>query len=169
MSIRVSGTSVAVAGGVLMVAAAAGTIVYGLLGARPVVIERGELGPGQPWQLVASEQADGLRLSLDGASMSQVYSSAERFGALPARGYWAGGHGPGNSVFYYGPAPAAAEYAVFTAPGRQPLVVRTRPIPDSIGLPPARFFIVHTPGDGDVTWKVTLKDAHGHVVPFSSF
>src|SRR5207253_6349898 len=60
MAIRISGISVAAVGGALMVLAAAGTIVYGLLGARPVVIERGQLGTGQPWQLVASEQADGL-------------------------------------------------------------------------------------------------------------
>jgi hypothetical protein len=169
MAMRVSGVSVAATGGVLMVLAAAGTIAYGLLGERPVVIERGQLGPGHPWQLVASEQADGLRLSLDGASMSQVYSSAEAFGSRPSSGYWTGGLGPGNSIFYYGPAPAAARYAVFTAPGKQPLIVPTRPIPDSIGLPPARFFIAHPPGNGNVTWKVTLKDSAGHAVPFSSF
>ena len=58
---------------------------------------------------------------------------------------------------------------MFSAPGRQPLVVPTRPIPNSIGLPSARFFIVRTPGGGKVTWKVTLKDAAGHVVPFASF
>jgi hypothetical protein len=169
MSIRVSGLSVAVVGGVLMVLAAAGTIVYGLLGARPVVIERGQLGAGQPWQLVASEQADGLRLSLDGGSMSQVYSSAETFSDQPASRYWAGGPGPGDSTFYYGPAPATAQYAVFSAPGRQPLVVPTRPIPNSIGLPSGRFFIVRTPGRGNVGWRVILKDAAGHVVPFTSF
>jgi hypothetical protein len=161
--------SVAVTVGVLMVLAAIGTIVYGLLGARPVVIDRGQLGPGHPWQLVASEQADGLRLSLDGASLSQVYSSAETFGSRPSSGFWAGGPGPDNAIFYYGPTPAAARYAVFTAPGRQPLIVPTRPIPDSIGLPPGRFFIVHPPGNGDVPWKVILKDAAGRVVPFASF
>jgi hypothetical protein len=169
MAIRVSGMSVAAVGGVLMVLAAAGTIVYGLLGARPVVIERGALGTGQAWQLVASEQADGLRLSLDGASMSQVYSSAEAFSDRPSRGYWAGGPGPGDSTFYYGPAPTTAQYAVFSAPGRRPLVVPTRPIPNSIGLPSGRFFIVCTRGRGNVTWRVTLKDADGHVVPFASF
>jgi hypothetical protein len=169
MAIRVSGMSVAAAGGGLMVLAAAGTIVYGLLGARPVVIERGQLGPGESWQLVASEQADGLRLSLDGASTSLVYSSAESFSNRPRDGYWTGGAGPGHSTFYYGPAPSAATYAVFTAPGRQPLVVPTRPIPNSIGLPSARFFIVDPPGGAEVTWKVTLEDAAGHVIPFASF
>jgi hypothetical protein len=101
--------------------------------------------------------------------MSQVYSSAETFSNRPTSGYWSGGPGPGNSVFYYGPAPATARYAVFTASGRQPLVVLTRPIPDSIGLPSGRFFIVDPPGNGGVAWKVTLKDADGNVVPFTSF
>ena len=64
---------------------------------------------------------------------------------------------------------ATAQYALFSAPGRPSLVVPTRPIPDSIGLPSGRFFIVRTPGRGNVTWRVTLKDADGHVVPFASF
>lgn len=133
-----------------------------------VVLERGYLGR-QPWQLVAWEQGGLLGLALDGASQKNQYSGGVGFSAGPSAGFWMEETGPGDSIFYYGPASVSAKYAVFTARGYVPIIVRTRPIPQKDGLPSGRFFVADPPGPASVTWDVKLKDAAGHIVPFTDF
>ena len=133
-----------------------------------VVLERRDLGR-QSWQLVAWEQGGLLGLALDGASQKIQYSGGLGFCAGPAAGFWLEVAGPGGSTFYYGPAPASARYAVFTAPGHAPVIVRTSPIPQQDGLPSGRFFVTDPPGSASVTWDVKLEDAAGHTVAFVEF
>lgn len=133
-----------------------------------VVLEHGYLGQRQ-WQLVAWEQGGLLGLALDGASQKDQYSGGLGFSAGPSAGFWLEASGPGESIFYYGPASVSARYAVFTAPGYAPIVVPTRPIPREDGLPSGRFFVADPPGLASVVWDVKLKDAAGHIVSFTNF
>ena len=133
-----------------------------------VALERGHLGR-QSWQLVAWEQGGLLGLALDGASQKTQYSGGLGFCAGPAAGFWLEAEGPGDSTFYYGPAPASARYAVFTASGHAPVIVPTSPIPQEDGLPSGRFFVTDPPDSASVTWDVKLEDAAGHTVAFSDF
>ena len=133
-----------------------------------VVLERGHLGR-HPWQLVAWEQGGYLGLGLDGESLKQQYSGGVGFCRGPAAGFWLLASGPQGSDFYYGPAPVSATYAVLTVRGRAPVIVPTRPIPQKDGLPNGRFFVIEPPGPLSVVWKVTLKNASGHTVPFANF
>jgi len=134
----------------------------------PTVLERGHLGPW-PWQLVAGEQGGQLGLALDGATQKTQYSGGVGFSADPSAGYWAMGIGPGNTDFYYGPAPSSAKYAVLTAPGHPAIVVLTRPIPHTDGLPDGRFFVVAPSPAAVPWWNVTLRDAAGRKVAFADF
>ena len=105
-----------------------------------VVLQRGQLGQ-HPWQLVAWEQGGLLGLGLDGASQKNQYSGGLGFCSDPFAGFWLEAAGPEGSTFYYGPSPASAKYAVFTAHGHAPVTVATRPIPQEDGLPSGRFFV----------------------------
>jgi hypothetical protein len=133
-----------------------------------VVLERGHLGQ-QSWQLVAWEQGGLLGLALDGASQKTQYSGGLGFCAGPAAGFWLEAEGPAGSTFYYGPASAAAKYAVFTAPGHAPIIVPTRPIPQKDGLPSGRFFVADPPDSASAIWDVKLEDEARHTVPFTNF
>jgi hypothetical protein len=133
-----------------------------------VVLQRGHLGR-QSWQLVAWEQGGLLGLALDGASQKTQYSGGLGFCAGPAAGFWLEAEGPGESTFYYGPAPASAKYAVFTALGHAAIIVPTSPIPQEDGLPTGSFFVTDPPDSASVTWNVTFEDAAGHTIPFTNF
>lgn len=148
-------------------AAGGGVAESGGTAGTTVVLQRGHLGR-QAWQLVAWEQGGRLGVGLDGASQKTQYSGAVGFSASPSAGYWMAGLGPGNSDFYYGPAPGSAKYAVLTAPGHPAIVVPTRPIPHQDGLPSGRFFVA-APRPAAAPWNVTLKDAAGHRVAFAAF
>jgi hypothetical protein len=108
-------------------------------------------------------------MGLDAASHKNRYSAGLGFCAGPAAGFWMEGLGPGNSTFYYGPAPASAAHAVLTARGYPPLIVPTRPLAREGGLPRGRFFVADPPGPPSVAWDVKLEDATGHEVPFANF
>jgi hypothetical protein len=136
--------------------------------ATRVVLERGHLAQNRPWQLAASEQGGELGLYLENPSGGD-YSDAVGFAGGPGAGFWMEGSGPGSSVFYYGPVPAAAVTVRLSAPGRAPIRVPTRLIPARDGLPRGRFFIVDPPGPPSVNWNVTLLDSAGHEVPFADF
>ena len=79
------------------------------------------------------------------------------------------GAGPGKSIFYYGPAPAATAKVELRAAGYPPLLTPAKPIPAGAGLPKGRFFIVEPPGPASVNWSVTLLDSAGHRVHFAAF
>ena len=137
-------------------------------GRKRVVLERGHLAQNRPWQLAASEQGGKLGLYLENPSGGD-YSDAVGFTGDPGAGFWMEGSGPGSSVFYYGPVPAAAVTVRLSAPGRAPIRVPARLIPARDGLPRGRFFIVDPPGPPSVSWNVTLLDSAGHEVPFADF
>jgi hypothetical protein len=133
-----------------------------------VVLERGSLGK-DVWQLVAWEQNGQLAMQLTGASEATSYSGTVGFDNSPSGGYWAGGLGPANSNFYYGPAPSAAEYAVLSSPGHRSLVVPTHPLPNENGLPGGRFWIINPSGPVSVVWQVRLRNRFGRPVGFVAF
>jgi hypothetical protein len=108
-------------------------------------------------------------MEMVGESTTSPYSRSVGFNSGGVAGYWETGPGPGESMFYYGPTPNSVEYATLTAPGYQPVVVRTMPLPRSGGLPSGRFFIAHPPASASVLWTVVLKDSAGHIVPFKDF
>jgi hypothetical protein len=109
-----------------------------------------------------------LGLYLDNPSGGN-YSGAVGFDASPEAGFWISGAGPGDSIFYYRPAPAAAVTVRLQAAGHAPIQVPTRPIPSGAGLPRGRFFVTQPPGTANVNWKVTLLDAAGQHVAFADF
>jgi hypothetical protein len=148
-------------------AVVAGIEIADSVGGR-VVLERGSLGKNV-WQLVAWEQNGQLVMELTGASEATSYSGAVGFDNSPGGGYWAGGLGPANSNFYYGPAPSAAEYAVLSSPGHRSLIVPTHPLPNQNGLPGGRFWIIDPPGPVSIVWQVTLRNRFGRPVSFVSF
>lgn len=135
--------------------------------ASSVVLARGHAGMNKPWQLTASERSGTLGLYL-GPPKGASYSGAQGFDASPADGFWAEGAGPGNTIFYYGPAPASATQIRLSAPGHPSILVPTRPFPPDNGLPRGRFFIAEPPGP-TVSWNVTLLDAAGHRVASAKF
>jgi hypothetical protein len=134
----------------------------------PTTIADGHVA-GQAWRLIAWEQNGQLAMEMVGKSTTSLYSGSVGFNNGGVAEYWEVGPGPGNSMFIYGPTPNSAEYATLTAPGYQPVVVRTIPLPSSGGLPSGRFFIVDPPGPASVIWSVVLKDSAGRVVPFQDF
>lgn len=135
---------------------------------RKVVLGHGRSAQGRPWLLAASEQGGQLGLFLESPT-GHDYSGGIGFCSAPAAGYWLEGLGPHGSDFYYGPAPSAAMRVRLTAPGRAPILVPTRPLPNRAGLPHGRFWITQPPGAGTVGWNVTLLDAAGRKVPFAGF
>jgi hypothetical protein len=135
---------------------------------KQVVLERGHTENNQPWKLVASEQSGHLSLSLEKPS-GAAYSGSTGFSAAPGAGFWMEGHGPGGSIFYYGPAPTSAVKVQLRAPGHAPILIRTKLIPAQGGLPRGRYFIVAPPSTADVSWTVTLLNATGHKVAFADF
>jgi hypothetical protein len=133
-----------------------------------IVLERGDSAQNRPWQLMANEQGGQLGLYLDSPS-GRGYSGGVGFSAGPAAGFWAEGLGPAGSNFLYGPVPASAVTVRLAAPGRPPVLVRTRPFPSRAGLPHGRFFITQPPGSAYVNWNVTPLDAAGQKVAFADF
>ena len=133
-----------------------------------IVLERGHSTQNRPWQLTANEQRGQLGLYLESPS-GRGYSGEVGFAAGPAAGFWAQGLGPAGSDFFYGPVPASAVMVRLTAPGRAPVLVRTRPFPFRAGLPHGRFFITQPPGSASVNWNVTPLDASGHKIAFTDF
>jgi hypothetical protein len=133
-----------------------------------IVLERGHSTQNQPWRLTANEQRGQLGLYLESPS-GRGYSGGVGFAAGPAAGFWAQGLGRAGSDFFYGPVPASAVMVRLTAPGRAPVLVRTRPFPLRAGLPHGRFFITQPPGSASVNWNVTPLDASGHKIAFTDF
>jgi len=157
------------AGAMLLAGVGVGLLEGSGGGGGNVVLERGSVGRNNPWQLVASEQNGSLTMTLDGASQSVTYSGSGGFSPQLPDGAWMAGYGPGDTIFYYGPTPQSARYAVLTASGHAPVIVATRRIPEENGLPRGRFFIVESPGPAGLVWHITLRDAAGHQVAFSDF
>ncbi len=135
---------------------------------KRVVLERGHTKQNQSWQLVASEQGHHLGLYLEEPS-GTAYSGSIGFSAAPSAGFWMEGYGPGDSIFYYGPAPTSAVKVRLSAPGYAPILIPTKPIPTQDGLPHGRFFIVAPPSPAGVSWTVTLLNATDHRVAFADF
>lgn len=133
------------------------------------VLARGQAASGLRWQLVAWEQNHQLGLDLESPA-GHGYSGQVSFAASRDYSYyWGEGLGPGNSTFYYGPVPSSAVMVRLTAPGHQPILVRTAPLPAGRGLPAGRFFVIQPPGSVALTWWVTPLDAAGRKVAFSDF
>jgi hypothetical protein len=133
------------------------------------VLARGQASSGLRWQLVAWDQAGQLSLDLESPS-GHSYSGQDGFAASQDYSYyWGQGLGPGNSTFYYGPVPESAVMVRLTAPGRQPVLVRTARLPAGHSLPAGRFFIIQSPSTVQLSWAVTPLDAAGHKVAFSDF
>ena len=107
-------------------------------------------------------------MEMVGKSTTEPYSGSVGFNSGGVAGYWETGPGPADSTFYYGPTPNSADHVILTAPGYQPVIVRTMPLPR--GFPSGRFFIADPPaGPASVLWDVTLRDSAGHIVPFENF
>lgn len=150
----------------ILLGALAGIILSSIPPA-PTVIAHGQVA-GQAWQLIVSVQDGQLAMEIFGNSTTAPpYSGSVGFNSGGVAGYWETGPGPADSTFYYGPTPNSADHVILTAPGHQPVVVRTMPLPG--GFPSGRFFIADPPGLGTVLWNVTLRDSAGHIVPFENF
>lgn len=134
----------------------------------PTVIAHGQVA-GQVWRLIAWEQDGQLAMEMVGESTTAPYSGSVGFNNGGVAGYWEVGPGPADSMFYYGPTPNSVEHVILTAPGYQPVVVRTMPLPRSGGLPSGGFFIADPPGPASVMWDVSLRDSAGRIVPFKNF
>lgn len=143
-------------------------IVLSSIAPGPTVIAHGQVA-GQVWRLIAQEQDGQLAMEIVGKSTTTPYSGSVGFNNGGVAGYWEVGPGPADSMFYYGPTPNSVDYVILTAPGYQPVVVPTMPLPRSGGLPPGRFFIADPPGPASVMWDVTLRDSAGRIVQFKSF
>ena len=86
-------------------------------------------------EAIAWEQDGQLAMEMVGESTTMPYSGSMGFSTSGVGGYWNDGPGPGDSTFYYGPTPDSAGYATLTAPGYQPVVVRTMSLPRRRGFP----------------------------------